>query len=133
MIMQTTSKTERRFVQDGLPWVIGAAALLVYLASLNHWVTLNSLQVAAKVTGWDWQPMLSQPVLFLLTYPCRWLPASWVPPALNLFTAVCAALTLALLARSVALLPHNRLRQQRLLVNNEHALLSLPNAWVPVV
>lgn len=133
MIMKSSPKSESSFVRDGLPWVIGAAALLVYLATLNHWVTLNSLPVAAKVNGWDWQPMLFQPVLFALTYPCRWLPPSWVPLALNLFTAVCASLTLALLARSVALLPHNRLHQQRLLLRDKHALLSLPDAWVPPV
>ena len=133
MTVESSSKLERRFVRDGLPWVVGAAALAVYLATLNHWVTLNSLALVAKVNGYDWQPMLSQPLLCLLTFPFRWLPAGWVPPALNVFTAVCASLTLATLARSVALLPHDRMEQQRLLVQNEHALLSLPGAWVPVV
>ena len=132
MTVESSSKLERRFLQNGLPWVIGAAALAVYLATLSHWVTLNSLALVARVNGWDWQPVLSQPLLCLLTFPFRWLPAGWVPLGLNVFTAVCASLTLATLARSVALLPHDRLEQQRLLVQNEHALLSLPDAWVPV-
>ena len=132
MTAESSSKLERKFVQGGLPWVVAAAALAVYLATLNHWVTLNSLTLVTRVNGWSWQPMLSQPLLCLLTFPFRWLPAAWVPVALNVFTAVCASLTLATLARSVALLPHDRLEQQRLLVQNEHALLSVPDAWVPV-
>jgi tetratricopeptide (TPR) repeat protein len=133
MTVESSSILERRFVRDGLPWVVGAAALVVYLATLNHWVTLNSLTLVTKVNGWSWQPMLSQPLLCLLTFPFRWLPAAWVPLALNVLTAVCASLALATLARSVALLPHDRMEQQRLLVQNDHALLSVPDAWVPVV
>ena len=131
--METPPQPERRFIQKGLPWVIAAAGLLIYLVTLNRWLTLNSLSVAAEVNGWYWQPMLYQPVLFLLTWPLRWLPAAWAPLALNLSTAVWACLTLALLARSVALLPQDRLEQQRLLLQNEQGLLSLPSAWVPPV
>ena len=109
MTAEALSKAERRFVRDGLPWMVGAAALVVYLATLNHWVTLSSLALVTRVNGWSWQPPLVQPLLVLLTYPFRWLPAAWVPLALNVFTAVCASLTLATLARSVALLPHDRL------------------------
>jgi tetratricopeptide (TPR) repeat protein len=133
MTVESTPRPERQFARDRLPWVVGAAALAVYLVTLNHGVTLSSLALADRITGWDWQPTLYQPLLFLLTYPFRWLPAGWVPLALNGLTAVCASLTLALLARSVALLPHDRLEQQRLLVQNEYSLLSLPNAWVPAV
>jgi len=131
--MTISPQSERRFVQGALPWAIAAAGLLIYLATLNHWLTLGNLTVAADVTRWHWQPMLSRPVLFLLTLPVRWLPGAWVPLALNLFTAVCASLTLALLARSVALLPHDRLEQQRLLVRDDHGLLTLRSAWVPPV
>ena len=131
--METLPQPERRFVQAGLPWVIAAASLVLYCATLNRWLTLNSLPVAAEVNGWYGQPMLYQPVLFLLTWPLKWLPASWAALGLNLFTALCASLTLAVLARSVALLPQDRLRRQRLLVRNEQGLLSLPSAWVPPV
>src|ERR1035438_1109933 len=102
MTVESAPKPERQFTRDSLPWVVGAAALAVYLATLNHWVTLNSLALVDRLTGWDWQSPLSQPLLFLLTYPFRWLPPSWVPLALNGLTAVCASLTLAILARSVA-------------------------------
>jgi hypothetical protein len=133
MAAEFSPRLERRFVRDGLPWVVGAGALVLYLVSLNHWVTPLSLGPVVRVNGWDWPPSLSQPLLFLLTCPFRTLPSAWVPLALNGFTALCAALTLVLLARSVALLPHDRLEQQRLLVGNPQALLSLPDAWVPVV
>jgi tetratricopeptide (TPR) repeat protein len=132
MTVESSPTSECRFVQAGLPWVIGAAALAVYLATLNHWVTLSSVALVSQVSGWDWQLKLSQPLLCLLTVPFRGLPAGWVPVALNVFAAVCASLTVATLARSVALLPHDRLEQQRRLVQDEHALLSLPDAWVPV-
>ena len=133
MTVESSSRLERRFAHVGLPWLIGVAALLTYLVTLNHWMTLNSLALVIRVSGWNWQPMLSQPLLCLVTLPFRWLPASCVPLALNVFTAVCAALTLATLARSVTLLPQDCLEKQRLLVQNEHALLSVRSAWLPVV
>jgi tetratricopeptide (TPR) repeat protein len=103
----------------------------MYLGTLSHWLTLSSLPVAAEISGWRWQVMVEQPVLFLLTWPLRWLPATWTPLGLNVFAAGCASLTLALLARSVALLPQDRLEQQRVVVRHEKGLLSGPSAWVP--
>lgn len=79
------------------------AALLLYVLTLSHGATLASLPLAAKVAGWDWQPMVAQPLLWLLTLPLRALPGGWVAPALNLFSAGCAALTLGILARSLEL------------------------------
>ena len=38
-------------------------------------------------------------LIFWPPYPFRWLPAALIPLALNLFSALCAALTLGLLAR----------------------------------
>ena len=59
------------------------------------------------------------------------LPEAWVPLALNLFSAVCAAATLALLARSVTLLPHDRTHEQRQREHGAFALLSIRRAWIP--
>src|SRR5208282_2880746 len=50
-----------------------------------------------------------------------------------LFTALCAALTLGLLARSVRLLPHDRTRDQRLREMGAHAMLSIRAALLPVL
>ena len=129
--MEHQERTRRSFVLSTLPWIVTAGVLVLYLVTLNHWVTMTSLPVVAKVTGWDWYPAMQAPLHYVLTFPIRWLPATWQPVALNLFAAVCAALTLGLLARSVALLPHDRTREQRQREHSEFSLLSLRAAWLP--
>src|SRR5437660_378178 len=122
---------EKTFARSMLPWWIAAGALVVYVVTLNHWVTFNSLPITAALSGWNWQPELNQPLFWLLTYPLRWLPANMIPLGVNLFSAVCAVLTLALLARSVALLPHDRTEEQRIRERGPNALLSVRSAWLP--
>jgi tetratricopeptide (TPR) repeat protein len=107
--------------------------LVVYLLTLNHWVSGGNLLQVAKASGWVWQPELYEPLLWLVTYPFRWLPLSAIPLALNLFAALCAFLTLTLLARSVALLPHDRTREQRHRELGDFGLLSIRAAWLPPV
>ena len=124
---------EKKFVAVFLPWLVATGALTVYLVTLNPWVSLGSLQPVARASGWAWQPELSGPLFWLVTYPFRWLPARTIPLALNLFAAVCAALSLALLARSVALLPHDRSHDQREKEHSAFSMLSIPAAWVPPV
>jgi tetratricopeptide (TPR) repeat protein len=124
---------ERKFNSILLPWVVAAGALAVYLVTLNQWVSLGGLLQVAKFSGWTWQPELNGPAHWLVTYPLRWLPVQTIPLALNLFSAVCAALCLALLVRSVILLPHDRTQEQREKVLGESALLSIPTAWLPPV
>ena len=96
------------------PLQAALGALLIYGLTLSWGITVNSLPLAAKVAGWDWRPMAGQPVLWLLTLPLRCLPAGWVPVALNLFSAVCGAAVLGMLARSAELLvcdrPQNALK-----------------------
>jgi hypothetical protein len=116
-----------------LPWALAAAALIVFLVTLNQWVSLGSLPLVAKVAGWDWVLPHQSPLFFALTYPLRWLPISIQPVALNVLSAVLAALTLALLARSVMLLPHDRTHEQRQRERSEFSLLSIPGAWLPPV
>ena len=122
------------FSATKLPWLLAVAGLVLFLATLNHWITLASLGLVAKITGWDWwTPTLQAPVLLILTYPIRWLPPGAQPLALNLFTALCAAATLGLLARSVALLPHDRTKEQRWLNRDSRGLLITRWAWAPVI
>jgi tetratricopeptide (TPR) repeat protein len=90
------------------PVQVALAALLVYTLTLSHGVTLASLPLTAKLAGWDWQPLNTQPLLWLLTLPLRLLPTSWLAVALNFFSALCAALTLGILARSMELLAWDR-------------------------
>ena len=124
---------KKKFVPVILPWLVAAGALAVYGATLNHWVSFNSLLSVAKVSGWTWQPELSGPLCWLLTWPLRRLPAQMVPLAVNLFSTLCAVLTLAVLARSVALLPHDRTQEQRLKEKSPFSLLSIRSAWLPPV
>lgn len=124
---------KKHFVQTTLPWLIAGGGLLVYLVSLNHWVTFRSVGQVASLSGWSPDPRLQGPLYWLLTMPIGWLPRPAIPLALNLFSAICAALTLALLARSVALLPHNRTEPQRERERHPLGLLSISAAWVPPV
>ena len=42
------------FAVRHLPWLLGAAMLVVYLCTLNPWVTLLNLGEVANVSGWTW-------------------------------------------------------------------------------
>jgi tetratricopeptide (TPR) repeat protein len=124
-------KIELGFVQRRLPWIVGAAALAFYVITLNHSSTLAGLSSLANAAGWEWRSNLIAPLNVILTFPVRWLPSGLQLTCLNLIAAVCASLALALLARSVALLPHDRTREQRGLERSDHSLLSIGAAWLP--
>lgn len=131
--MESQKKPSFGWVQNRLPWIVAAAAFLLYLITLNHWVRLESVGLVARLGGWEQAPNLSAPLLFLLTLPVRALPASLQPIVLNALTALGAALALGLLARSVSLLPFDRTRESRQRERSEFSLLSLRLAWVPVL
>src|SRR5688572_12624784 len=121
------------FVQTRLPWIAGAGTLIVFLLTLNHWVSLRSLGMTARIAGWDMDLPVQWPLFFTITYPFRFLPAGIQPIALNLFTALCGALTVALLARSIAILPQDRTHEQRIRERSEFSFLTISFAWVPIV
>jgi tetratricopeptide (TPR) repeat protein len=121
------------FVRSKLPWLAGAGVLILFLLTLNHWVSLRSLGMAARVAGWDLDIPVQWPLFFTITFPFRFLSAGIQPIALNIFTALCGALTVALLARSVALLPHDRTHEQRIRERSEFSFLTISLAWAPVV
>ncbi len=121
------------FVRSRLPWIAGAGALILFLTTLNQWINLRSLPTAAKLAGWEWGLPLQAPLFYLVTLPLTWFPSGSMAYVMNAFTALCAALTLVLLGRSVALLPHDRTHEQRLRERSDFSLLSIPLAWVPIV
>lgn len=121
----------RDFTRRILPWLITAVMLAVYVGTLNHWVSFLNLQIVTFTSGWFWEPQLIGPLYYLITLPIRLLPAPAIPFALNLFSAVCAALTLGLLARSVGLLPHDRTEAQQARERNDFFLLTIRSAWFP--
>jgi len=133
--MTTRLRTDPRknFVPRFLPWLLAAAAFVFYGFTLNHWVSPLNLESVARISGWTWQRDVTDPILFLVTYPFRWLPAAQIPLALNLFSATCAALALGLLARSVALLPQDRTEAQRKREHSDFSFLTLKSAWLPPV
>lgn len=116
-----------------LPWLLGGAMLGVFLLTLNPWVSLLNLSWVAVVSGWTWQPQLRNPLLSLVLVPFHLVPAGKVPVLLNVFSAVCAAATLGLLARCVALLPHDRLETERRRERSDFALLTGPLAVFPPI
>ncbi|MCL4179746.1 MAG: tetratricopeptide repeat protein [Verrucomicrobia bacterium] len=119
------------FASRRLPWLIAAGAVIVYLITLNRWVSLSGLPMAVMLTDASGSTPLSGPLTFLLTYPLRWLPVSAQLHALNGLSALLAAVTLGLLVRTVALIPQDRTRDQRHRERSETGLLSLPTAWLP--
>jgi len=102
MTTRTRTDPRKNFVPRFLPWLLVAATFAFYWFTLNRWVSPLNLDSVARLSGWTWQREVLSPVLFLVTYPFRWLPEPQIPLALNLFSAACAALTLGLLARSVS-------------------------------
>jgi Tfp pilus assembly protein PilF len=129
--METTASSPPRFVQRRLPWLIAAGALILFLATLNTGYAYRGMQTLAVATGLEWKPQFTAPLHYILTYPVRWFSAGLQPIVLNALAAFCAALSLGLLARSVALLPQDRTRDQRSLEHNEQGLLTIPAAWMP--
>jgi tetratricopeptide (TPR) repeat protein len=133
MTTRTRTDPRKNFVPRFLPWLLAVVSFAVYWFTLNRWVSLLNLNCVARISGWTWQPELMSPISFLVTYPFRWLPAPQIPLALNLFAAGCAALALGLLARSVALLPHDRTEAQRKREHSDFSFLTLGSAWLPPV
>src|SRR5688572_20792722 len=129
--MESTS--QRSFVRTILPWVVAVAMLLVYLVTLDKVVTTQSVHYLARASGMDWHSVFTSPVSWLVTLPIRWLPASAQLVGLNFIGALCAALSLALLARCVALLPHDRTQLQRDKLADDDSFLNIRLAWVLVL
>ena len=133
MTTETQTDPRKQFVPRFLPWLLAVASFALYWYTLNRWVSPLNLTTVAKISGWTWQVDIANPILFLVTYPFRWLPVPQIPLALNVFSAVCAALTLGLLARSVALLPHDRTDAQRRREHSDYSFLTIGSAWLPPV
>jgi hypothetical protein len=133
--MTTEKRTDPRknFTPRFLPWLLAMAAFAFYWFTLNRWVSLFNIDYVSRIAGWTWLPEVANPLLFLVTYPLRWLPTPQIPPALNVFSAACAALTLGLLARSVALLPHDRTDAERKRERSDFSFLTTGSAWLPPV
>jgi tetratricopeptide (TPR) repeat protein len=133
MANKNLADPRNNFVPKILPWLLAAAVFGIYALTLNHWVSLFNYLAVAKLSGWTWHPEVYNPLFFVVTAPIRWLPATLIPAALNLFSAMCAAITLGLLARSVAILPQDRTDAQRDRERSVFSFLTIRSAWLPPV
>jgi tetratricopeptide (TPR) repeat protein len=113
---------------------VGAGAFMVYLVTLCHWISLNSLGTVARIAGGQWRPELGRPLTLVVFAPLRLLPEAWLPLALNLVTAAVAALVLVQLARSVAILRHDVVSPDPMRKRTSNLKrLTGPHAWLPPV
>ncbi len=133
MTTEKTDVVQNSFVTSVLPWFVGAGGLLVYLLTLNKWISLLSLGTVARTSGWLWLPELGRPLTLAIFFPFHWLPEAWIPLTLNIFTAFGAAVALVLLARTVALLPYDLTPDDPLRKYQPVTILSIPTAWMPPV
>lgn len=121
------------FFMRRLPWVTGLIALLLFLLTLNHWLSFTNMLQVAKVSGFSWQLEAFNPIYFVVSLPLRLLPPQWAPLAVNFLAALCAALVIGLLTRAVILLPRDRTHQLREREKSEVGILSAGMAWLPPV
>ena len=131
--MTDNSNPLKSFAATRLPWAVALSSLVLYLTTLHSWISFASLPAVSDVGGWNDLSQSVAPLLYLLTLPLKLLPASMVPMAMNVLAAVFGALTLAMLARSVVLLPHDRTKEQRQREQSAHSLLSLRSNWIPAL
>ena len=131
--MTDNSNPLKSFAATRLPWAVALGSLVLYLTTLHSWISFASLPAVSDVGGWNDLSQSVAPLLYLLTLPLKLLPAPMVPMAMNVLAAVFGALTLAMLARSVVLLPHDRTKEQRQREQSAHSLLSLRSNWIPAL
>ncbi|HIL70072.1 MAG TPA: DUF2723 domain-containing protein, partial [Verrucomicrobia bacterium] len=131
--MDDSTKISINFTHKKLPWVIGGLALAIYFITLNRWVSLTGLQWMTQASNWDLWPSAHAPLDYLLTRVVGILPESGRILVYNGLTAVFGSLVLIQLARSIALLPHDRTREQRSRQRNEFAFLTIKWCWIPPI
>lgn len=131
--MDDTSPSPRPFTVRLLPWVLGGAFLILYVVTLNPWVTPTNVLLVSQVLGWELDLPYLKSLLYVLGKVVALLPTERVPWILNGVAAVLGALTVGILARCVALLPHDRTREQRIRGHADPPLLHGWFAALPVV
>jgi tetratricopeptide (TPR) repeat protein len=129
--MDETAPKPAALAGRAIPWLVAGTLLAVYLTTLHPWLSISSLAAVSQIGSWDGNLPWQHPIYYLVTLPLRLVSAESLPRASNLLAAVLAALCAATLARCVALLPHDRTREQRMRVHGESSLLTIRLSWVP--
>lgn len=114
-----------------LPWAAVAFVLAAYLFTLDRAFSPWNLPILSQVNRWDWRPVGLQPLLLLVSYPTSFFPVSIQPLLLSLISCACATGSLALLARTVMILPQERTRLQRQRALKNGGILPDDSAWLP--
>lgn len=120
-----------RFARSQLPWLVALVALVGYIITLNPWISVGNIANVNRISGLDWSPTVMAPLNYLITLPISLLPVKFQPYALNLLSAILAAATLGMLARTIAIFPQDRTREQRSREKNEFGLISSWWAFLP--
>ena len=131
--MDEAPVSSRLFVTRKLPWILAGVAFAVFLSTRNPWIGLNSLRPVFEAAGWGFENAFAQPLHQMFGMALSALVGPKFPGQANLLTAAMAAAVVYLLARSVALLPHDRRHEERIREFSDIALLTIPLAWVPPV
>jgi tetratricopeptide (TPR) repeat protein len=131
--MAENSSASHGFPQRLLPWLLAGLFLAVYLVTLNPWVGVHSLEPLARINGRDGDNLLTSPLTYLVTLPIKGLSLAKLPAAANTLAAIMGAAVIGVLARCVALLPHDRTREQRMRGQGDPGPLRIRLAWVPPV
>ena len=130
---------KRLFTLTWLPWLLGALVLVLPLprqiAPCLLWLIGPAYYNSPHrdpLCRLHACPGISAPVYYIVTYPLRWLPVQHIPLALNFFSVLCGCWP-SPTGCSVALLPHDRTRDQRERETTRHSYLTIPLAWLPPV
>jgi tetratricopeptide (TPR) repeat protein len=131
--MDEAPVSSRLFVTRKLPWILAGVAFAAFLITRNAWIGPNSLRAVFEAAGWGFENDFAQPLHQIFGMALSSLTGPKFPGQANLLTAAMAAVVVYLLARCVALLPHDRRHEERIREFSDIALLTIPLAWVPPV
>jgi len=131
--MEENVPPSRSFNARILPWILGAGFLVLYLLTAHPWVGPSNIQLVGQMLGWEPDAPYSEPFFYLIGKVLGVLPARSLPQVLNALSAGFAALTIVILARCVALMPHDRTREQRVRGHSDGAMLHGWFSALPVV
>ena len=131
--MDDAPVSSRLFVTRKLPWILAATAFAVFLFTRNSWIGINSLRPVYEAAGWGFDNAFSQPLNQIFGAIVSSVTGVRFPGQANILTAAMAGYVVFLLARCVALLPHDRRHEERIREFSDIALLTIPLAWIPPV
>jgi hypothetical protein len=130
---QSPKDSKTYYAAAYLPWALGGLMFVVYCLTLNRWTNVQGVDMMSRLSGFQWIPSFYFPLSWLATLPLRWVPVANIPLAANLYSAICGALVLTILARCVAILPQDRTELQRQREKSDFGFLTGWPSFIPPV